>query len=84
MTVIAWSVVNRPEWINERTGGRFRPGESHPKVTLSDSDCDMMRELYELGGITYQQIADKFGCSKSTARDIIKCRTRYSADGSKK
>ena len=78
MIIIGWSVVNRPDWINPHHKGRVR-GEDHPKSKLSDTDCDMIRVLYgEPGqGLTYQQIADKYECSKSTVRDIIKCRTRF-------
>lgn len=77
--VIAWSSLNRPSWLTAKTAkpGHVR-GENHPKVFLSDADCELIRELYGDGGcVTYQQLANKFECSKSTVRDIVKCRTRY-------
>ena len=78
MVVIGWSVVNRPDWIDHNHTSKAH-GENHPKAKLSDLDCEMIRELYgEPGeGLTYQQIADKYECSKSTVRDIVKCRTRF-------
>lgn len=77
--VVAWSTLNRPDWVKAKT---IRPGhacgERHPKVFLSDADCELIRELYGDGGVlSYQQLADKFDCAKSTVRDIVKCRTRY-------
>jgi len=77
--VIAWSTLNRPNWLQAKPikPGHAR-GERHPKVYLSDADCELIRELYGDGGmVSYKQLAEKFECSKSTVRDIIKCRTRY-------
>jgi hypothetical protein len=80
--VVGWSVVNRPEWlfsehqVSRSSSFRRCRGEDHPKVYIADADCDLIRTLYEAGGISYQQIADKYECSKSTIRDIVKCRTR--------
>ncbi|MGD0959808.1 MAG: hypothetical protein ABSB19_08380 [Methylomonas sp.] len=77
--VVAWSTLNRPDWLAAKTvkPGHAR-GERHPKVFLSDADCELIRDLYGDGGVlTYQQLADKFDCSKSTVRDIVKCITRY-------
>jgi hypothetical protein len=78
MMIVGWSVVNRPDWIAPNHAGKIC-GENHPKAKLSDLDCDMIRELYgdPGAGLTYQQIAVKYECSKSTVRDIVKCRTRY-------
>ena len=77
--VIAWSSLNRPDWLQAKAGkpGHVR-GEKHPKVFLSDADCELIRELYGDGGIvSYAQLGEKFECSKSTVRDIVKCRTRF-------
>lgn len=58
-------------------------GETHPRAKLTDHDCDLIRELAENNeltgekGLSYSVIAEKFDCSKSTVRDIIKCRRRY-------
>lgn len=75
MKIKAWSVVNPPEWVSFNNQGKRR-GESHPKARLTDEDCELIRSAYASGMFTYQQLADKFDCSKSTIRDIIKFRTR--------
>ena len=63
-----------------------RVGETHHRAILSDHDVDLIRELAEetvlpdgttLPGLSYLQIAQKFGIGKSTVRDIIKCRRRW-------
>jgi len=78
MVIVAWSVVNKPDWFFKRVKpGKVR-GENHPKARLSDADVETIIELYgDPGvGLSYAQIAEKFECSKSTVRDVIKCRTR--------
>ena len=57
-----------------------RVGETHHRAKLTDADIDQILELRELG-LSYRQIAEKFddipgGISKSTVRDIVKCRIR--------
>lgn len=52
-----------------------RCGEAHPRARLSDEDIDLIRELHE-AGVGYRTIAAKFETSKSTVRDIVKCRRR--------
>ncbi len=79
LPIVAWSVLNRPSWVQ---GKQLRPGhargERHPRVFLSDADCELIRELYGDGGVTtYAELARKFECGKSTIRDIVKCRTRF-------
>ena len=79
MRIVGWSTLNRPEWLLAKPArpGHAR-GENHPKVFLSDADCELIRESYGDGGaVSYAQLAEKFECSKSTVRDIVKCRTRY-------
>lgn len=80
MKVIAWTVVNPPEWMTRRKGrgsGKVC-GENHPKSKLSDDDCATIRSAYDTGSFSYRKLAIKFDCSKSTIRDIIKERTRFS------
>lgn len=80
MKVIAWTVVNLPDWLMLKTGsgtGKAH-GENHPKASLSDDDCATIRAAYDTGSFSYQDLAGKFDCSKSTVRDIIKERTRFS------
>lgn len=54
-----------------------RVGETHHRARLTDHDVDLIRDLREEYGLTYQEIADKFEISKSTVRDIVKCRRRW-------
>lgn len=54
-----------------------RVGETHHRARLTDHDVDLIRSLRDEYGLTYQAIAEKFECSRSTIRDIIKCRRRY-------
>lgn len=53
-----------------------RVGETHHRARLTDHDVDLIRDLRD-EGLTYQSIADKFEVSKSTVRDIVKCRRRW-------
>lgn len=58
-----------------------RVGETHPRAKLSDADVDLIRDLHE-AGLSYRQIVLKFDedhlkVSKSTVRDIVKCRRRW-------
>lgn len=59
-----------------------RIGETHPRAKLSDADVDLIRDLHE-AGLSYRQIVAKFDeedgprPSKSTVRDIVKCRRRW-------
>jgi hypothetical protein len=83
MVIVGWSVLNRPDWLERKNDKPGYPrGEDHPKVFLSDKDCDLIREIYDQSGaanggdISYSTLALKFECSKSTIRDIIKCRRR--------
>ena len=57
-----------------------RVGETHHRAKLTDSDIWQILELREMG-LSYRAIAEKFddipgGISKSTVRDIVKCRIR--------
>lgn len=57
-----------------------RVGETHHRARLTDHDVDLIRELCDPedpNKLTYQAVADKFEISKSTVRDIVKCRRRY-------
>ena len=49
------------------------------KIMLSDERVRMLRHDRECGGMTYDELADKYGCSKESARDIAAYRTRASA-----
>ena len=51
-------------------------GEDHHNAKLSNDDVELIRQLYESGGIGYRKIAEKFECGESTVRDIVKYMTR--------
>ncbi len=53
-----------------------RCAESHHRAKLSDHDVDLIRELQEKHGLSLREIAEKFGCGKSTVRDMVKYRRR--------
>lgn len=50
----------------------YRIGEDHPKAKLTNHEVDLIIELREELGYSYQEIADKFEVSKSQVRNIIK------------
>lgn len=63
--------------VNERGA---RVGETHHRAKLTDADIWQILELRD-AGLSYREIAEKFddipgGISKSTVRDIVKCRIR--------
>lgn len=79
MIIIGWSVINRPDWINPKAKCGKVSGEDHPKASLSDADCELIRILCDNDDthrLSYAAAATKFECSKSTIRDIVKCRRR--------
>ena len=51
-------------------------GQYHAGAKLSDFDVDLMRELREDFGYSYRRLADHFGCSIRTVRDIVSYTTR--------
>lgn len=65
----------------------LRVGETHHRAKLTDHDIDLIRELHDptyddagnviAPGLSYNVLAEKFCCSKSTIRDIVKCRRRF-------
>jgi transposase len=55
-----------------------RCAETHPRAVLSDREVDQVRELHEEHGLSYTKLAEKFGVSRSTIRDICKYRRRVS------
>ena len=54
-----------------------RVGETHHRSRLTDHDVDLIRELREEHKLTYEVLAEKFECSKSTIRDICRYRRRW-------
>jgi hypothetical protein len=60
-------------------------GEKHHNVKLSDVDVRKMRVMWlrwgkeGMRGRGYGSLANVFGCSKWTARDIVTYRTRIGA-----
>lgn len=53
-----------------------RCGEDHHLAKLLNRDVDLVRELREEHGLSYSELAAKFGVSKSTIRDICRYRRR--------
>jgi predicted DNA-binding protein (UPF0251 family) len=64
--------MKRTIGVNERG---LRVGQDHPHATLTDGECELIRQLHE-EGMSYKKLADKFGVGKSTVADIVKCRRR--------
>jgi hypothetical protein len=56
----------------------LRIGETHPNAKLTDSQVDEMRDLHERDGLTYDQLAARFGCAKTTAQMICTYQRRAS------
>lgn len=63
-------------------GHKHTRGEAHPKVTLSDHEIELMRQLHEeyptghpkhLG---YRRLAKKFNVAKTTVRAICNYKVR--------
>jgi hypothetical protein len=60
----------------QRGNGPRARGERHYRARLTDAEVELMRSVYESGGIGYRKLAQKFECGQSTVRDIVKYRTR--------
>jgi DNA invertase Pin-like site-specific DNA recombinase len=58
--------------VNERG---LRIGESHRLALLTDSECELVRQLHE-DGMSYSQIATRFEVSKSCVAAIVKFQRR--------
>lgn len=61
-----------------------RPGQDHHNARLTDKQVIDMRDLYETWKEAnspkgYGALADLFRCGVSTARDIVKYKTRETA-----
>ncbi len=56
-----------------------RVGQYHQKARLSDDQVRQMRHDRERHSMSYLQLAAKYGCGVSTARDITLYWTRASA-----
>lgn len=59
--------------VNERG---IRVGEDHQNAKLTDAEVDLLLELREEHGLSYNELAEKFGLSKSGVRKICKGQTR--------
>ena len=53
-----------------------RCGASHQHAKLTTEQVKEMRDLRESTGMSYAMLATKFGCGRSTARDIVNYWTR--------
>lgn len=59
--------------VNERG---YRVGEDHQAAVLTDAEVELVRDLREAWGWTYDALATKFGVGKSTIQDICTYRRR--------
>lgn len=48
----------------------LRIGETHPNAKLTDAQVDEMRDLRENDGLTYDQLAERFGVPYITVQKI--------------
>lgn len=46
-------------------------GEDHHRAKLSDHDVELMRQMYEEGMASARQLGMLFGCSKTTAWEVV-------------
>jgi len=53
-----------------------RIGQGHHRARLSDADVDLMRDLHELNGKPYRELAGQFRVSFWTVRAICQYRRR--------
>nr|WP_319396118.1 helix-turn-helix domain-containing protein [uncultured Desulfobacter sp.] len=47
-----------------------RIGESHPMAKLTDCEVERLRQIREESGMTYRELAKKFGISYSSVQKI--------------
>lgn len=57
----------------------YRVGEGHQRAKLSDGQVRNMRHAHEHLGMSRREVAEMFGVSYWTARDILTYTTRASA-----
>lgn len=55
-----------------------RVGQCHHRARLNDEQVRALRSDHE-EGLGYVRLAKRYGCSISTARDIVTYRTRWNA-----
>jgi len=56
----------------------LRIGETHPNAKLTDAQVDLMRDLREVNGWTYDQLAEHFGVPYITVQKICTYQRRAS------
>lgn len=59
-----------------------RRGESHAQAKFTDAQAEEIRTLYAAGGVTYQSLADAFGCSLTHVTCIVLRQRRFSLNAS--
>ena len=52
--------------------GRRPVGEEHPNSYLTKRDVLKIRELYSIGGVTYKDLAEKFGTTVAAVGKVIR------------
>lgn len=61
---------------SRRTAQGRRIGEEHPNAVLTDGEVELMRQLREVDGWTWDRLVEKFEVPKRTVRDICNYRRR--------
>lgn len=53
-----------------------KQGELNPKARFTQQQADLLRDRYELGGVTIRQLAEETGASRQTILRVLH-RERY-------
>lgn len=60
----------------QKTADLRKRGQEHPRAVLTDREVDALRDLWDEGGWSYGQLAEKFSISKTSARELVLCKKR--------
>ena len=63
-------MTSYPSWPQQKRG------EENPRSRFSQEQAEMLRDRYELGGVTIRQLQEETGAGWQTIRRIVK-RERY-------
>jgi len=62
---------HKEKTIANKEFGICKFGDNHPLIKLTDKQILDIRNLYQEGGITHKQIAEKYNVGRSTITEII-------------
>lgn len=54
----------------------YKNNQSHHRAKLTDEQVAKIRRMYRRNVVGYKALAQEFGCSEWTIRDIVTYRTR--------